>query len=132
MEPVRHWNAFPNACTHEKARAGGRDLRFVNTMSTEVSTEASIRPSQVIGSLVVGVGIFLVHKIDQLITLDLSIGTQIPIVNQPLAQFRVVPAFPGSTLSREVVVPDEFLELLPLDLSIRLDDIVLNLRGMLV
>lgn len=96
-------------------------------MRAEVGTEAGIRPGQVLGSLGMTLSVLAVHEVDQFVALNLGIGTEVAVVNEPLAHLRVSPATPRSILSAPIVVADELLKLLALDLSVGFDNVVLNL-----
>jgi hypothetical protein len=118
--------------THKQSRTIGWNLGVVDTMRAEIGTKTSVGPGQVLGRLRVGVVIFAAHQIDQFIAFNLSVGAEIAMINEPLTHLRVGPALPGGVLSRHVVVPNKLLELLALDLSVRLDNVALDLTIKLV
>lgn len=58
--------------------------------------------------------------------LDLGVGAQIAVFDEPGADFRLGPGVPDSVGGREIVVLDQLGHLITLKLSVGLDDVMGN------
>jgi hypothetical protein len=114
----------------EETGACSGNIFVIDTVRTKVRPKSSIRPSQIRRRGVPQIGIFIVHELVKLVTLDLGIAPEVPAIDQPLAHIRVPPPAVSRVVRSGIVISNEPLKLLLLDLCVRFDDAVFNEPGL--
>lgn len=76
-------------------------------MLAEEGAEAGVGPGEVSGSARRCAVVFRVDQLDELVTLDLSVRTQVAVVDEPRAHIGITPCAPKGIVGIGIVVTDK-------------------------